>query len=201
MIRRIAGVTILGGFLAAGLGGCASSPATQFIGLNTQAPTATHRAAQSVKIVPIAVGRIDLPPDLDRLSLVRRTGSNRLDVDDTVQWGGPLGQLIQQTLASDLAARLPPDRVILPHAPRPASGPMRFLLVTFQTFSAGPHNQVTLQAHWTLVNARTRAPVAGRDADIEVQARSAQGGDIAAAMSRALAQLADQVASVVRKPR
>lgn len=199
MIRRIAEVAILGIFLAAWLGGCASSPPTQFIALNTQGPAATHLAAQSAKIAPIAVGHIDLPPDLDRLSLVRRTGSNRLDVNDAVQWGGPLDQLIKHTLAFDLAARLPPGRLILPQEPRPQSGRLRFLLVTFRTFSAGPHNRVTLQAHWTLVNAQTRAPVIGQDADIEVQARSARGDDIAAAMSRTLGQLADQVASAVRK--
>ncbi|WP_440851576.1 PqiC family protein [Salinisphaera sp. SWV1] len=187
--------------LLLGLSGCASSPPTQFIELDAQAPKAAN-VVHSVGIAPITMGRVSLPASLDRLALVRRTGANRLDISQAVEWGGPLDSLVRQTLGSDLAARLP-RQAYTPSDQIPAGAQQgfHFLDVTCQTFSAGANNRVTLAAHWSLVDGKTHRTIIAKSATIHVQAASAGGGDIAAAMSRALALLSDQVVSALaRKP-
>jgi uncharacterized lipoprotein YmbA len=179
------------------LAGCGTSPPIRFISLSTMAPGTVRPVGGAGTTAPIALGAIRLPPDLDRLALVRRMDANRLDINGTVQWGGPLDELIRHTLAYDLAARLPQGEFILPGVPKPRAGDLRVLLVTFQAFSAGPDNRVTLLAHWDLVDAHTQRTLVAGDAKIDVQAGSSHGGDIAAAMSRALAELADQAASEI----
>lgn len=195
MARCTTSLVALG--LLLGLGGCASSPPTQFVELDAQTPK-TATVAHAVAIAPITIGKVHLPASLDRLALVRRTGSNRLDVSDTVEWGGPLDRLVRQTLGSDLAARLPPD-AYLPPDQIPPSGVngLHYLAVTFQTFSAGANNRVTLHAHWSLVDGTTHRTAIARNTTIHVQAASAQSSDMAAAMSRALALLSDQVVTAI----
>lgn len=197
MICRAVMTGLLGLACTVILAGCGTSPPTRFIALNTEIPGPAHPVGGAGTEPAIALGAIHLPPDLDRLALVRRLGANRLDIDGTVQWGGPLDELIEHTLAFDLAARLPQGEFILPGAPKPRAGNLRFVLVTFQTFSAGPDNRVALLAHWELADARTKTTIAGGDAKISVQADSSKGGDIAGAMSQALGEFADQIASEI----
>lgn len=199
MSRQAAIAAALGVVCALVLTGCGTSPPTQFISLNTQPPATRPPAGETGQLVPVGLGHIRLPPDLDRLALVRRTGSNRLDVNGIVQWGGPLDELVHRTLAFDLASRLPPGAFVLPGQPMPSSADSHLLLVTFQTFSAGPDNKVTLQAHWTLADTKTSHTLVAKETNIEVQAGSSRGNDIAAAMSKALGRLADQMAEAVLK--
>lgn len=180
------------------LAGCGTSPPTQFITLSSQSPANNPAGmASSGKMPPVAMGYVQLPPDLDQPALVRRMRANRLDVNGTVQWGGPLDLLVQHTLAFDLAGRLPEGAFILPGEPKPQAA--RLLLVTVQTFSPGPGNRVVLQAHWMLVHAQSQKTIAENDTTIHVQAKSSDAGDIAVAMSKALARFADQLAPAIRQ--
>lgn len=198
MMRHVVLPGILGLACIVYLAGCSTSPPTRFITLSTTAPGAARSLGGAGTAIPVALGAIRLPPDLDRLALVRRIGANRLNINGTVQWGGPLDDLIADTLAFDMAARLPKGEFILPGIPKPRTGNMRFLLVTFQTFVAGPDNRVALRAHWELADAHTRDIIVDKDSKINVQASSSEGEDIAGAMSQALGELADQMASEIR---
>jgi uncharacterized lipoprotein YmbA len=149
------------------------------------------------------VGEVHLPPELDRPALVRRLGDYRLDVMGTVRWPASLDAMVQRTLALDVAARLPLGRTVLPGQPTPHEG-LRLFLVTFETFAAGPNRKVTLKAWWWLVDDQSRATLLARTSQIQVPLASDSGSDIAAAMSRALGQLADEMvqalASIPQKP-
>lgn len=194
MARCTTSLVALG--LLLGLGACASSPPTQFIELDAQTPK-TASVAHAAAVEPITMGKVHLPASLDRLALVRRTGSNRLDVSDTVEWGGPLDRLVRQTLGSDLAARLPQDAYMPPDQIPSGVKSVHYLTVIFRTFSAGASNRVTLHAHWSLVDGKTHRTAVARSTTIHVQAASAKSSDIAAAMSRALALLSDQVVTAI----
>lgn len=176
------------------LGGCASSPPTQFIALSvTGATSKEHTSAKT----PIAVGRVDLPAALDRPALVRWIDNNRLNIDGIIQWAGPLDRMVRRTLTLDLANRLPQGEVMLPGQPRPAN--LRVLVVSFERFSAGPDNTVVLTAGWSLVDSHSAKVLLKRRASLSVTARSSTGGAVAAAMSQALGKLADEMASTMDK--
>jgi uncharacterized lipoprotein YmbA len=186
--------------LLAMLSGCGSSPTTQFVSLETVPPSA---GPQSFSGPPVSVGEVHLPPELDRPALVRRLGDYRLDVMGTVRWPASLDAIVQRTLALDVAARLPLGRTVLPGQPTPHEG-LRLFLVTFETFAAGPNRKMTLKAWWWLVDDQSRATLLTRTSQIQVPLASDSGSDIAAAMSRALGQLADEMvqalASIPQKP-
>jgi uncharacterized protein len=176
------------------LAGCSGSPPTQFYTLDpvsaavpapTSTPTRSHR--------PIVIGQVQLPPTLDRLSLVTRTGPDQLAVSDENRWAAPLDDIVRRTLAADLAARLPPGSVLAPGDPVPSSG-ARTLTVDVQDFIPDQRH-VTLNARWTLLAGTPPRPVLTKREMIDMTAASPTTAAEVAAMSRALGTLADRIAA------
>ena len=89
------------------LSACQSSPPTHYFALIAVAPTAAPPAPVPAQI-PIRVERITIPGELDRLELVRRSTSNRLQIATFDRWAAPLDDMIRRVVAADLAARLAP---------------------------------------------------------------------------------------------
>src|SRR5260370_8093505 len=121
--------------------GCGSSPPSQFFTL-TSVP-ATNRVAVFGKALPLTVGRVELPGDLEREAVVTRIGANRLNVSDQDRWGGPFDEMIQRVLASDLGSRLPSGVVLAPGDPVPPSG-VRTVRVNVRQFIADAAGHVVL---------------------------------------------------------
>lgn len=127
------------------LAGCGTSPPTEFITLSTkpETPCAYHG-------LPVIVGRVRLPPQLDRLWLTRDETGDQIEVSDNVRWAAPLTSLVRATLAVDLARALPSSTVIVPGEPKP-KGPHWVLTVVFTEFQITNTDAVRLTAHWSLV--------------------------------------------------
>ncbi|HSY08056.1 MAG TPA: PqiC family protein [Steroidobacteraceae bacterium] len=174
------------------LGACQSSPATHYFALAEIAPSAA-RATLSVQI-PIRVERVTIPGELDRLELVRRSTSNQLQIATFERWAAPLEDMIRRVAAADLAARFAPGTMASPNEPA-AGEPRRHLYIDVQEFAADEHGAVTLHAAWLL---QTPNAASARGAEeVAVEARSASGDAVAAAMSRALAGLTDRIAAAL----
>lgn len=180
--------------LTAGLSGCGSSPPTEFITLSA---AASHYSVRPYAGPPIIVGRITLPPDLDRLSLVRRLHGNRLDINGIVNWAAPLDLLVRHTLAVDLAHRLPPGAVIIPGEPQPQNHALA-LTATFERFDVGSAGKVKLQAVWALVDVASGKTLLTHTSLVAAPAASISGGPIAAAISTALGKLSDAIVADIR---
>jgi uncharacterized protein len=178
------------------LSGCIGSPRTHFYTLDPVPPSNPAPAANAMRSHRlIMVGQVQLPPALDRLSLVTRTGPDQLSVSDENRWAAPLDDTVRRTLAADLAARLPPSRVLAPGDPIPAGG-VRTLTVDVQDFIADQHQQeVTLNARWALLDGTPPHPVLTQREAITTKANSPSVTDDVAAMSRALGILADRIAA------
>jgi uncharacterized protein len=179
-------VTLAGACL---LGACQSSPPTHYFALTAIAPTAP-RARERAQ-VPLRVERVTIPGELDRLEIVRRSTSNRLQIATFDLWAAPLEGMIQRVLADDLAVRLPVGTVASVNEPA-AGEPRRHLYIDVQEFAGDERGAVTLQAAWLLQtpNAPSRR---GTDA-LGATASDATADALAAAMSRALASFADRIA-------
>ena len=177
------------------LSGCGTSPRTQFITLSTVPP----KTIVSYSGPSLIVGRVRLPPELDRLSLVRYLGDNQVDVNGVVQWAAPLDLLVRSALAQDIADRLPRGHVIIPGEVQP-SGPAKVMVVTFAEFRISERGTVTLTAVWSLLNAATEKELTSQECTVHARAASATGGDIARAISVALGKLAEAMVVQITKP-
>lgn len=178
--------------LLALLSGCGSSPKSHFHMLDSIPPA--HPAA-AVRGAPITVDAVHLPDLLDRREMVRRRSPTELEISDTERWGAPLDDMSRRVLSEDLARRLPPGMIIPPDTPQP-TGLRRALVVTIEDFTASPSGDVRLAADWTLLAGTPSHPVLRRHEAIEV----GDAGSFTtqpAAMSRALAELADRIVAAL----
>jgi len=176
------------------LAACGSSPKTEFY---TLVPVTTATATRSdLKGAPIQIGRVALPSTLDRAALVIQGADAHVIVSDRDRWAGPLDTLVRQALSDDLRTGLGTAAVLAPGDPAPA-GKVRQLLVVIERFGADSAGRVVLEADWTVGSGDPPRPGATHHERIEENAGSMEGGPVAAAMSRALGRLADEIAQAV----
>lgn len=176
---------VLAGAILLSLCGCGSSPKTSFFTLD---------AVDGARVAgdkPIQVAAVHIPPDLDRQEIVRERAPGQLDLSNPNRWGAPFDEMVQRTLTQDLARRLPEHDVVFPNEPA-APGTLK-LVVDILTFDSDPSGQVTFDGSWALVPQGSDQAIA----DHHVQLRDTSGNDPAsqaAAMSKILGSLADQIA-------
>ena len=196
MNRRLTLAVIAAVTLAA----CASSRPTRYYTLDPIQPV-TIASYQPVG-TPIVIDKVILPATLDRPQIVRRVSANRLDIDETDRWPAPLDEIVQRVLAEDLASRMTAGIVILPGQPLP-SGAVRRIYVDVAMFEGDLSGHVALRARWTIEAGDAAAPSVSHDAHdeyITVDAGSGTPDALAAAMSRALGELGDRMASTLAVP-
>jgi uncharacterized lipoprotein YmbA len=174
------------------LAACQSTPPTHYYALTSIAPT-TPRASMAVQN-PIRVERVTIPGELDRLEIVRRSASNRLQIATFDLWAAPLDDMIWRVLAEDLAARLPAGAIASANEPA-AAEPHRRLYIDVQEFTGDARGAVVLRAKWLLATPNA-ASERGTE-EVAVEASDATADALAAAMSRALAELAGRVAAAL----
>jgi uncharacterized lipoprotein YmbA len=153
-------------------------------------------APAAVAGLPIGVETIELPPGLDRRSIVVRDRNHRIEIRETEQWADMLESMVLHTLAFNLASRLPEGMVILPGDAKPDGG-MLSLYVIVEELAGGPDRVVVLDARWTLRPARPGSAALTRHEQITVEIGSLDSAEIAAGMSRALATLADNIVAAL----
>lgn len=169
--------------LLAGCGFLKRTPNT-FYTLDTIPGTARATIAGT----PIGIDGVELPPGLDRREVSARAANNKLDVRGHHQWASPLEDMVVHTLSFNLASRLPEGMIVLPGQAKP--GAMRSLYVTFEDLAPGPDNVFVLDARWSMGELV-------RHERITVPLASAESPAVVAAMSQALAQLADRIAAAL----
>lgn len=151
-------------------------------------PVPPQGAVTKVSGPPVGINGIELPPGLDRRDMVLRSAEHKLEVRGTHQWAAPLEEMVIHTLAFDLAHRLPVGMVVLPGQTRPP-GAMRSLSVVFEDLAPGPDGVFVLDARWTIAGPTS---LTGRER-ITVPLASSESASVVAAMSSALATLAERI--------
>jgi hypothetical protein len=186
---------LVAGIVLAALAGCGSSPPTHFFTLDPTAPQAQVKAPSGV---PIKVASVHIPSALDRLSMVRGENDHQLTISDQDRWGAPFDDMTRRILTQDLSRRLPPG-MVLPQDAR-LSGNARGVVVDILSFQPDESGRVVLDADWTLLQGDPAKPVLRRSVHLTGQG-GASATDQAAAMSRLVGQLADQIATGVASSR
>ena len=191
MKLRIAAVQLIAVLLVVVMSGCGflKRPPNQFFSLVT---IPREGAVVAAGPVPIGIDAIELPPGLDRRGIVVRGKDHKVEVRGTHQWTAPLEEMVLHTLAFNLANRLPEGMVILPGQPKPMSA-VRSVSVVLEELAPTQDRMFVLDGRWTV------GAVGGKGVThhekISIEATSMESPDIAAAMSRALATLADRMAA------
>jgi uncharacterized lipoprotein YmbA len=174
------------------LSGCGVSPPTRFYILNDIAPAAQPAAVSNRMAVRLEA--LAIAPEIDRPELVTRSGPNRVHVAGLARWAAPLPGQIRRVLSDDLAARLPPGQVADPDEPA-TSEPRRLLSIAIEEFYGDDSCAVSLRAGWSLAN--PHANLVHGSEQVQIPPSAPCSGELPAAMSRALAVLADRLAQVI----
>jgi uncharacterized lipoprotein YmbA len=198
-MKRIAGAALVLAALA-GLAACSTTAPSRFYTLSSTRQVANaspgpETGGRQAAVPTLLVGAIEIPQTLDRPQLVRRSGINKIDVAEYDRWAEPLDAMMRQTLAEDLAALLPKSRVLASNLP--AVPIDQTLVVQIARFEADNAGMVTLDAQWFVLAERDPAPRLSRRAIIAEPAASGESEAVAAAMSRALASFAGEVANAL----
>jgi uncharacterized lipoprotein YmbA len=177
--------------------GCGTSPPTRFYILNDIAPESAAATDIHPTPVPVQLGPVAVAPELDRPELVTRSGPNRVRVADFERWAAPLADQIRRVLSDDLAARLAPGLILSADVPA-GSEPRRTLSIAIDEFYGDDGCAVSLRADWSL--SRPNAGSLHGTEQLQIPATAPCGERLPAAMSRALAALADRLATVIGAP-
>ncbi|HYK25668.1 MAG TPA: PqiC family protein [Steroidobacteraceae bacterium] len=178
-----------------GLTACASSPPTQFYSLTPVSAQSSVPKADSATsgAMPLRVAAVHIPPTLDRREVVRRGAGDRLEISGERRWGAPFDEMVQHVLTQNLVERLPPGSVVLPSGPAPSG--MASVVVDLLQFQSDAGGAVVLQGSWSLLPSGQSSPTLVRDFRYEDSASAQNFEDEAAAMSRLLGRLSDDIAS------
>jgi hypothetical protein len=193
------------GCAALGLGSCVSlhrTPEARFFVLRSLVEPPPAGATPA----PGAVGvlNVRLPGHLERPQIIVWRAPNEVSVDEFTRWAEPLGGAVSRVLAENLAALLPEHRVV--RYPWPATTRLiGRIAVEIATFAPQPNGEVRLEGRFTILppdqeRAAAFRPFALTRGPLESAGREgADPGASVEAMSALLADLARQIALVVRE--
>jgi uncharacterized lipoprotein YmbA len=173
---------------------CISSPAPVIYVLS-HAVDSTMETKPAPGGPVVQLQRVLVPDYLDTTDILERVGQYELKSSSTGQWGERLSLGITHALGSDLADRLPLDRVAFAH-PGEKSG--RQILVGVDRFDVWGDGHCMLMANWTILDGHSGTVLTeGRGNFATTAVRSGRPGDgaVVAGMAAALGQLADRIAS------
>ena len=130
------------------LAGCSSSTPARLYLLT---PIRVDGAVHDPNGIAIGVGPVVIPQYLDRIAIVIRASSNRLEFGEDAEWGGQLDDNITRVLAENLSDLLGTARVeIYPWK----SGAMVGLQISVEIvrFEREGKGAVTLSAFWSIAD-------------------------------------------------
>ena len=175
-------------FLAAA---CSPTPMSRFYTLSAVGAPAAAPAALSV-----AVGPVIVPAAIDRPQIVVTVGPNQVRLDEFNRWAAPVQNDIARVVAENLVAMLGTPRVVV--SPQMlASGIDYRAGIEVQRFESTPGESAALDAVWTVSRALDGKLKTGRTTVREPVADKSFDA-VAAAHSRAMAQMSREIAEAVR---
>ncbi len=190
ILRSLVGAAILTVLVA----GCAGAPPPGYYTLGAIPPSSP--AASVTPPALISVGPVDLPDYLDRRPIVTRDNAFAVRLAGNDYWAAPLQEMVPRVLVSDLAMRLPADRIEGFPQISDSVGDYR-IVIDVSRFDVDTSGMATLIARWRLYGRNTPQPLLVADETLQRQAEAGGYGAGAAALSATLGDLADRLAQAV----
>jgi uncharacterized protein len=145
----------------------------------------------------ISIREIAIARYLERPQIVQSQNDNQLDVRANEWWGEPLGAMLSRVLAEELAQRLP-QSIVLGENGAINSTPNATVEINVVRLDASAPQTIELVAN-TLVsftNSKTRS--VPKTVRVQAAAQTPAMASLVAAMSTAVGQLADSLATTLR---
>jgi uncharacterized lipoprotein YmbA len=178
--------------LAAVPAGCASPNPTLYVLAplpDTNMAGTPHAGAPAT----VELREIGLARYLERSQIVRSSEGYRLDVLSNEWWGEPLGAMLNRVLVQELTQRLPGSTVFAESGAITVN-PAATVAVNIQRLDADATGAAVLIAQVEVSGTST----ATRNVHLTVAPPAAGTSGLVEAMSQAIAQLADTVATMLR---
>jgi uncharacterized protein len=186
---RLTFASIVCGALALTTVGC-SSPSPSLYTIAPVDGAVKNGAPRVVLIQQVALARY-----LERPQIVRSSENYRLDIMANDWWGEPLAAMIGRILAEELAQRLP-QSMVLNESGTISTQPDATVALNIQRLDETTDGVVTLRAQASITFERQGIPEL-RSFRLELPRRSPGIPGEVAAISAAVGQLADQLASAL----
>jgi uncharacterized lipoprotein YmbA len=186
--------------LALLLGACALGPGADRSRFFTLTPIDADGGATTSAAPPhrvLGLGPIVLPAYLGRASMATRIGPNEVRYAELDRWAEPLDRSVARTLQQNLLVLLGTQRIVLYPWPLSA-GVDAAVAVELLRFEPTTAKTAELVAHWSVRDARRGGLLVTRESVLREPLEGDDPGAAAAALSRALAALAQEIASAVR---
>jgi uncharacterized protein len=189
-IVHLAVALALGAALAASVSACSSSP-SHFYTLDAAATS----SGLPVSVGKVTVGPVTIPASVDQPQFVTLDGPNRVSVDEFNRWAAPLNENIARVVAENLVVLLgTPDVTVGPLA---NFVPDYAVAIDVQRFASVRGQRTEFDAVWTIHDKAAGTTQSGRTSANETVADDSFDA-LAAAHSRALAILSDNIAKAIR---
>ncbi len=179
--------------------GC-STPPSHFYTLSRSAPPGAPSSvapAAATSTISVVVGPVSIPAVVDLPQIVVSTGAHEVTIDEFNRWASPLQSNISRVVAENLVAMLGTPRVSQFQQSLNADADFR-VAIEVQSFDSAPGDAATLNAVWIVRRTKDGRAQTGRTTLREPT--SAAGFEaLAAAHSRALARMSQDIADVIGK--
>jgi uncharacterized lipoprotein YmbA len=174
--------------------GC-STPSSHLYTLS-RAPAPAAPFAAPMPNLTVVVGPVSIPAIVDLPQIVVSTGANSVSLDEFNRWASPLQSNISRVVAENLVTLLGTPRVSQFQQSLNLDADYR-VAIEVQSFDSAPGDAATLNAVWVVRRTKDGKAQTGRTSVREPT--GAAGFDaLAAAHSRALARMSQEIADVIR---
>ena len=189
-MRRIASLGALCA-IAILMAGCGSTPSHFYTLSSVTMPPAP---ASNISVV---VGPVSIPAVVDLPQIVVSTGSNQVTLDEFNRWASPLQANISRVVAENLVAMLGAPRVSQFQQSLNLDADYR-VAIEVQSFDSAPGQAATLNAVWIVRRTKDGKSETGRTT-LREPSTTAGYDALAAAHSRALARMSQDIADAIKK--
>jgi len=173
--------------------GCAKTPPPDIYLLDSAAPS---QLPGFEKGIAVGVGPVELAPYLDRGQIISRESATKLKASEGHQWGEPLKAGFTRVLMVNLGLELDSNRIYeFPTRQRRSLDYQ--VAVDVLRFDGALSGEVVLGVRWTLLSGDGRRVLVSKVSSIEESVRQPSYESFVIAQSRAVVQLAREIADGV----
>jgi hypothetical protein len=144
----------------------------------------------------VVVGPVSIPAIVDLPQIVVSTGANSVTLDEFNRWASPLQSNISRVVAENLVALLGTPRVSQFQQSLNLDADYR-VAIEVQSFDSAPGDAATLNAVWVVRRTKDGKAQTGRTT-VREPTGTAGYDALAAAHSRALGRMSQEIADVIR---
>lgn len=191
---KITPTQILAFLLLAVGSGCAKTPPPDIYLLDSAAPS---QLPGFEKGIAVGVGPVELAPYLDRGQIISRESATKLKASEGHQWGEPLKAGFTRVLMVNLGLELDSNRIYEYPTRQRRSLDYQVALDVLR-FDGALSSEIVLAVRWTLLSGDGKRVLVSKVSSIEETVHQSSYESFVVAQSRAVVQLAREIADGVR---